>query len=406
MRWRTGAEKQAVEAMKVTALAIREEARLEPDDSSMHAWARQSQNREKIQAALGLAESEESISVNVDELDSDPLLLNLKNGTLELKGDFRFRPHNRADLITKLSPITYDQDAQCPEFLKFINRILPDQEVCEFVQRWFGYCLTGSISEQVFLAAFGEGANGKTQLLEVFRKILGTDYTFNATFGMFGRRANGGLRPEMAQLKGVRLVTASDGGDGGGFEEELIKQVTGGDAITARLLYRNPIQFMPQFKMIFATNRKPTIEGQENAIWRRIRLVPFDVVIPEDDREQDIHARLVREEASGILNWAIHGLRRQQSTRLCPPSVVLAATKSYRDEEDVIGEFLRDRCEPVAIKEESSTDLYRAFWAWCDNRGEKPMSQKMFSLGLRRKGYQLVRKSWGKVFVGIGLKAA
>jgi putative DNA primase/helicase len=369
----------------------------------LHAWALQSQSNSRIRAALALAESDRAISVTAKELDTHPMLLNLENGTLDLQ-KFELRPHVKADYITKVCAVEYDPQATHLEFSKFIERILPDEPVRNFVQRWLGYCLTGNVDEQKFFIGHGVGANGKSQLVELFRKLLGDDYAMRSKFDTFRLGGHGETRNDLAALKGMRLVTVSESGEDVPLDEALIKDVTGNEAITARFLYHEFFQYVPEFKITLSTNHKPTVYGQDYAIWRRLCLVPFEVTIPEGEREGEIHKRLLRDEAAGILNWALTGLREQQEITLCPPTKVQAATQDYRAEQDIVGQFLEERCEVGAGFEEQSQDLHAAYAQWAEGAGYKPFAVRRFNARLVAKGFKDEHNRKGKVWLGLRLK--
>jgi putative DNA primase/helicase len=411
-RWKKQGEeslKVVSEWMKETINAIFQEAncaaRAGDRDKAgeLYAWALQSQSNARIRAALALAESDRAISVTANDLDTHPLLLNLENGTLDLE-KFELRPHRKADNITKVSDVEYDPQATHLEFDKFIERILPDEPVRNFVQRWFGYCLTGNVAEQKFVIAHGTGANGKSQLVEIFRKLLGDDYATRSSFDSFRLGGHGETRNDLAALRGMRLVTVSESAEDALIDEAVIKDVTGSEAITARFLYHEFFQYVPEFKIIISTNHKPTVYGQDHAIWRRLCLVPFEVTIPEGEREADIHKRLLRDESAGILNWALAGLREQQEMTLCPPTKVQAATQEYRAEQDIVGQFLEERCEVGAGFEEQSQEVHAAYKQWAEDAGYKPFAVRRFNARLVAKGFKDEHNRRGKVWLGLKLK--
>ncbi len=405
-RWKGDSEKDVVEKMKDTVLSIEEEAvllaqRREEGAADMSKWCNTSQTYSRINAALKLACSDPQISLGMGDFDADPMLLNLENGTFDLR-THQLRQHSKGDNITRLSRTNFCAAAECPEFLKFIERILPDADIRAFVQRWFGYCLTGDNGEQRIFIAHGEGANGKSQLLELMRKLVGPDYAMRSIFETFRRNGkHGETRNDLARFKGIRHVLTSESGEGVELDESLIKEVTGGDAITARFLYGEFFDFVPQFKLTFSTNHKPEIHGTDHAIWRRICLVPFELVIPEREREENIHERLLRDEASGILNWLLVGLRDQQEAGLNPPRKILAATEEYRSEEDIVGQFLRDRCEIGAGFAQQSSELHEAYSKYAEKNGYKALNQKGLNNNLRRKGYKSGHKTSGTVWEGL-----
>lgn len=330
---------------KQTAINILIEARNESEDEQRKqvlAWQKQSEFEHRIRALISLAESEEGVPVRVKDLDCDSMLLNCQNGTLDL-GTGEFREHHREDLITKLSPVIYDSNAECPHWLQFLNRIMGgNDELIFFLQRVAGYSLTGDTREHALFLLFGTGANGKTTLLETLRHVWG-DYAMSAEFSSFVATRGMSVRNDLARLAGARAVTAAESQANRYLAEEVIKQITGGDTITARYLYSEHFDFRPQFKLFLATNHKPRIRGTDFAIWRRIHLVPFTVTIPNEEQDKMLLEKL-RGEAPGILRWALEGLAAWRSSGLAAPAEVADATREYRSEQDVLQHFLDDRC--------------------------------------------------------------
>jgi putative DNA primase/helicase len=320
-----------------------------------------------------------------DEFDADDWLLNLENGVLNLR-TFEFMPHNPNLKLTKSAPVTYDPNADCPKWKAFLQRIFNNNErLIRFVQRAVGYSLTGSTREQCLFFLYGTGANGKSTFLEVIRALLG-DYAVTAEFSTFVADRKSSVRNDIARLHSARLVTAIEVGEGKRFAEELIKTLTGGDTVAARFLYREFFEFKPRFKVWLAANYKPEIRGTDYAIWRRIRLIPFTVTIPPEEQIPNL-AEQLKEELSGILNWALEGLRDWLANGLQPPPEVTEATEAYRAEMDIVGLFVQDACvtDPKAVT--PSKTLYEAFREWCAENGYEPFGQTAFGRRLAAKGF-------------------
>jgi putative DNA primase/helicase len=295
-------------------------------------------------------------------------------------------PYNPDLKLTKLAPVTYDPNADCPKWKAFLQRIFNDNErLIRFVQRAVGYSLTGSTREQCLLFLHGTGANGKSTFLEVIRALLG-DYAVTAEFSTFVADRKSSVRNDIARLHSARLVTAIEVGEGKRFAEELIKTLTGGDTVAARFLYREFFEFRPRFKVWLAANYKPEIRGSDYAIWRRIRLIPFTVTIPPEEQIPDL-AEQLKEELSGILNWALEGLRDWLANGLQPPPEVTEATEAYRAEMDIVGLFVQDACvaDPKAVT--PSKTLYEAFREWCAENGHELLTPKQFGRRLSAKGF-------------------
>ena len=276
-------------------------------------------------------------------------------------------------------------------------------DLIAYLQRLVGYTLTGLTGEQMMAIPYGSGANGKSTLLETIAGLLG-DYAQQTPSETLVATKNRGIPNDLARLRGARFVSAVETGEGNRLAESLVKQMTGGDRIAARFLYQEVFEFTPAFKLFLATNHKPVIRGTDAAIWRRIHLIPFDVTIPEAERDPNLKAKLAAE-ASGILNWALEGCRTWQREGLQPPTEVRAATAEYRGEMDVLAAFLEDQCVEQAGAKVQSSKLYAAYKTWCDENGEYAVSNKAFSLRLRERGVENMRKSSGMHWLGLGLLA-
>lgn len=361
-----------------------------------------SESAARIAAMTGLAQA--LMPVATDELDRDPDLFNVENGTLDLRTG-RLRPHDRADLLTRRAPVVFDPAATCPRWDAFLLRCMGgDQALVGFLQRAVGYALTGHTSEQVLLLLYGTGANGKSTFLETVRALLG-DYATQTDFTTFLRRESEGVRNDLARLVGTRFVSAVEAEAGVPLAEALVKQITGGDIITARFLFREFFEFRPTFKLWLAANHKPTVRGNDHGIWRRIRLVPFTVTIPEAERDPKLLEKLAAE-LPGILAWAVRGCLDWREHGLGAPEAVKAATASYRDEMDVLGPFLEEATSPAPGLRVTARELYEAYVAWCQGNGERPRSQKAFANGLRERAFEAVKGSKGvRCWAGLRLLA-
>jgi P4 family phage/plasmid primase-like protien len=346
-------------------------------------WAIASESRQRIAAMIDLAAP--MCLASPDEFDADDWLLNLENGVLNLR-TLEFLPHDPNWRLTKLAPVPYDPNADCPKWKAFLQRIFNNNErLIRFVQRAVGYSLTGSTREQCLFFLYGTGANGKSTFLEVIRALLG-DYAVTAEFSTFVADRKGSVRNDIARLHSARLVTAIEVGEGKRFAEELIKTLTGGDTVAARFLYREFFEFRPRFKVWLAANYKPEIRGSDYAIWRRLRLIPFTVTIPPEEQIPNL-AEQLKEELAGILNWALEGLRDWLANGLQPPPEVTEATEAYRAEMDIVGLFVQDACitDPIAVT--PSKTLYDAFREWCAENGYEPFGQTAFGRRLAAKGF-------------------
>ena len=362
--------------------------------------ALRSEGAGRIRAMLTLAQSEPTIAVRSDDLDADRALFNCESGTLET-GTGTVREHRRADLITRLAPVRFDPEAACPIWDAFLERILPEEDVRSFVRRAAGYSLTGLTVERVMFVLHGVGRNGKSTLLETLREVFG-DYATVAPTELLLVRRQEGIPNDLARLRGARFVTAAETDDGRRLAEGVVKQLTGGDTITARFLHAEFFDFRPQFKVWFSTNHKPVIRGTDAGIWDRLRLIPFTVRIPDDEVDPDLPAKL-RAEASGIFNWLLSGLADWLGKGLRPPAAVLAATEGYRQEMDVLGAFLDEACVEGPQLRATAKALYGAYARWCERTGETPENQRSFGMRLTERGFR--RQKWGSgwTWYGVGL---
>jgi putative DNA primase/helicase len=345
----------------------------------MLSWAKYSSNAPGIRRMLDMARSE--LAVSIDQFDTDPTLLNVANGTIDLKTG-KIREHNRADYITNLCPVTYDPDAKCPIWDRLLDTCLKgDEEQIGFLQRLAGMSLTGLTVEDVLVFLWGPGGNGKTTFLQTLMKLWG-DYAMKAPPDLLMAKRNEAHPTDRAGLFGKRLVCCVETEQGRKLAETLVKELTGGDTISARKLYQDFWEFDPTHKIWLAGNHKPTIVGNDEGIWRRIKLVPFDAVIPEDEQDKFLEQKLTAE-LPGILNWAVEGCLHWQGHGLEEPEGVRRATQEYRDEQDVIGTFIRQYCEVGEGYTAPATELWLVFQlAMSDD-----MKQHDFGTRLRQLGY-------------------
>jgi putative DNA primase/helicase len=370
-------------------------------------WATASEGRRGIDNMLALAKSEMGIASHVSQFDRDPFVLNVLTGTLNLR-TAELLVHDRGDKLTKLAPTslrpgaTFSAEA-CPTWTAFLHQILPDPTLVDFLQRAIGYSLTGDTSEQVIFICYGAGANGKSTLLEVLRAVLGDYATMCSAETLMVKANAGGIPNDIARLRAARFLTATETDDGRRLAEGLVKQMTGGDTMTARFLHKEFFEFKATFKVWLATNHKPVIRGTDYAIWRRIRLIPFTVTIPESERDKGLKEKLLAE-ASGILAWAVEGCRIWQELGLGHAAAVTAATEAYREEMDPLGDFIADAC--VVAPGLQGHGLYSAYEAWANRNGVKGLlSMRAFSQRLQERGFPGSRNSRGRYFQGVGLAA-
>jgi putative DNA primase/helicase len=336
---------------------------------ALAAWAFKSESAARLRDMVLLARSEPGIPVLPTDLDRDGMLLNVLNGSIDLRTG-RLREHKRDDLISKLAPVVYDHRAACPLWLRFLTRIMADNDrLIAYLQRVVGYSLTGLVSEQVLWFFYGTGANGKSTFLATLLAQLG-DYAMQAVSDLLLAKHNESHPTERADLCGRRFVATIETEDGRRLAEALMKQMTGGDRIRARRMRQDFFEFNPTHKLFLAANHKPAVRGGDYATWRRIKLVPFTVTIPDEEKDKALPDKL-RGELPGILNWAVAGCLDWQRNGLGEPDEVREATAAYQGEQDLLGAFIAERCltgdSAFTCK---ASDLYAAFCRWCEASGE------------------------------------
>jgi putative DNA primase/helicase len=389
-RWERDESGHVHRLAKETVRGIYQEAAATPDEERRKAlgkYAAKSEAETKIRAMLELAKSE--VPISPDELDGDPWLLNVPNGTLNLRTG-QLRDHRREDLLTKMAGTDYHANADAPLWMATFERVLPSPALRAFFKKLCGYAITGDVSEHILAVLYGTGANGKSTILNTLLEAAG-DYGMQAAPDLLV--AKKGAHPtEVADLFGKRLVASIEVEDGRRLAESLVKQLTGGDKVRARRMRQDFWQFDPTHKVFMAVNHKPEVRGTDTAIWRRIRLVPFTETIPPSEQDRKLPEKL-RHELSGILAWAVEGCLEWQREGLQAPEEVRKATGQYRSEMDVIGAFLQDECEIAAEHKESFTALYKRYEEWCEEGGERAETRRKFNARLKERGRFEARRS-------------
>lgn len=335
--------------------------------TNLENWAKISQSAAKRHSMLEMAGIQEGIAIAPDDLDRDPWTLVVRNGTLDLKTGL-LRDSLPSDLNTRCANVAYDPGATCPLWLQHMEFVTKgDKSLAWYIQRAIGYTLTGLTGEQKLFFLWGNGNNGKSTFVDVVSNMLG-DYATQADAGLL---AGGSEHPtQLAGLRGARLVVADETEKGRKLREQRVKSITGGKKIKARFMRQDYFEFTPRFKLWITGNHKPEIEGADDGIWRRLKLVPFIAKFTPDNRILD-YDEILLGEASGILNWALEGLKAWIETNgLGENEVVLAATQEYRNEEDSIGLWLSEQTE-LGIKdaETDNGSIYESYRWWCHANG-------------------------------------
>ncbi len=428
--------RKSKDSVAVTPLTVQEEIELEDLHQQLEwikkcknrrasmkgdhrSFAKTSGNKGRIDAML--VEATTSLSREIEDLDADPLTVNTESGILRFSvtggpgegfsrtASLACEPHarevaidgeERKQIITKLIPAEYDPDAKCPRFDAFLRRVQPDREMRDFLQRWWGLSMT-AIPVQKFVFQYGKGANGKSVLSDLINRLLGDYATTVKIRSLTGRNNKSGAdaTPDLMPLVGARAALASEPEEGDRLQEGMIKEMTGGEPILVRQLHSDFIEVRPYFKLTISGNHKPDIRGTDDGIWRRVLLVPFDVQIPEDERDEKLIEKLW-EERSGILNWLIHGLTDFLEGGLQEPEQVLEATREYRADSDPIGSFLGECCVVTGASDDflPARELIDGFNLWLDQRGEGMWGQRTVSLKFKAEAGRYRDPTTNRVF--------
>lgn len=404
-RWVTDTTGEVERRGKATVASIYAEAARCGDEDRRKELARHAIHSEaasRLAAMVTLAASEPGVPVLPDDLDALPLAFNCESGTLEGPA-MSLREHRRGDLITRIAGASYDGEAQCPLWLAFLDRVMDGNErLVGFLQRAVGYSLTGDTSERCMFILHGKGKNGKTTFVETVARVLGEYAVRTPTETLLAKHGDG-IPNDVARLKGARFVYASESEEGRRLAESQIKAMTGRDTLVARYLRAEFFEFKPELKLWLDTNNKPVIRGTDDAIWDRIMLVPFTVRIPE--AEQDRHlAEKLQGELPGILAWAVQGCIAWYRDGLQPPPEVRRATQSYREESDLLADFLAERCILDSKLKVRAQELNRAYTEWCEAAGERPLTSKALAVRLQERGFEKRHEEAGSVWRGLGLR--
>jgi putative DNA primase/helicase len=362
-------------------------------------------NQQKIQAMISLAQCQKPIATTPGLFDADPMLLGVSNGVVELRTG-QFRAAQKEDYITKQANTAYNLDAKCPIWDAYLSQVLAgDAELVAFVQRAIGYSLTGDVSEQCLLFLYGSGENGKSTFVELLQEMLGS-YALKTATSLYTLDRNGREpEPAIARLLGRRFVTGSETEEGSDLAESRVKDLTGGDTLTGRLLHCAAFNFKPTHKLWIYGNHRPNVKGNDHGIWRRIKLVPFRVQIPKEAKDPYLPGKLAAE-MPGILNWAIKGCIEWQRLGVGSARLVDEATADYREDEDEMGEFLGEMCITTGQVERGA--LYSSYKAWAENRGTKFLpKQSTFSKRIgERQGITQTKTGGKRYWSGLSLRLA
>lgn len=401
-RWQIDEHDLAVTDLgKQTALSIYDEVRLaaEEDRAQTFKHAKKSQAKRSICDMLYLARSEPGIPARLTDFDANGWLLNLANGTVSLR-DGKLHGHDRIDLISNIIEIEFDPRARCDLWHRFIARVTDgNEELRAYLRRFVGYLLVGDTSEQSLHFLYGLGANGKTVFVEVLLKLMG-DYAVAVSPDLIMLHRHGGIPNDIARLRGIRLATMNETAQGARFDEARLKDLTGSDTLSARFLHREFFDFRPVHRIIIRGNHKPAIVGTDEAIWRRLRLVPFTVSIPPDEQDHDLQHKL-EAELPGILQWAIGGCLEWQREGLKPPPVITDAVRQYRQESDTLGRFVDEHCAVGKLETIKSSVFFSRYQQFAEAAGERWIPAKDLPAEMQRRGFGWKRMGGGSIYHGL-----
>jgi len=359
---------------------------------ALNSWSTASESKARIDAGIWLLKKQ--INVSADCVNKDPYLVNCKNGTVDIRTG-AMHAHDPADRITRCIPIDYKPDAKCDVWKEALAQITmePDlgesKPLADFLQRWFGYCATGSVREHKFVVHYGQGSNGKSTVLETVSRVLGS-YASTAAPGLMLAGGSDRHPTEIAALFGQRMVTAHESGEGATLREDFVKQATGGDTLVARFMRGDFFEYRPTHKLQLLTNYKPAIKGQDHGIWRRILLVPYQACFGSPEavkagmatykKDSELMAKLDAE-SEGILAWLLSGAKDWFINGLQEPDVVRAASNDYQSEQDRVRQFVTEMCmceDGAEIALTGTFGLFEAYRTWCKDAGFSPLARLRF----------------------------
>lgn len=396
---------------RATVRSIYAEAAVITKDSDrvkMADWAKTSEGNARITAMLSEAESMPPVPIELNAFDNDINLLNVQNGTIDLTTG-KLHPHRKDDMISKMAPTMFVEDAQCPMLDKFLATSVPDADVRSFLPRAVGYTLTGSTEEEALFMVHGPTAAGKSTLMEGLISTLGP-YGVTLDFSVLlkaksdpdGRGAN----PEISKLPGIRLAMSIEVDEGRTLAEGLVKSMTGGDTISARGLYeKRNTEFIPQFKLWLVANDAPNMKSTDDALWRRIVVIPFNHTIPVEDRDPAVKRTLrnTDEGRSALLWWAVKGCLEYKRIGLQVPESISTATSDMRIEMDPLHDFFVDWCQFGPEFQTPASQLRDTYLGWCDTNKARPINTKRVAASLKAKGCENISNGTQRIWLNLGI---
>jgi putative DNA primase/helicase len=407
-RWKLCELREQYEAAKQVGIQLLEQAneklgRGDPSGEQLKKEAISAHTLARIEAMVKLATSIPGMSVAPAKLDADPYLLGVGNGAVDLKAG-KLLPADPTMLLTKHCNADFIDDPTCPLWIKFLHEIFQhDEETIRTVQILLGYTLIGEVLDELLIICYGFGANGKSVFNNVITSVLG-DYAQAAPSSMLKARRNDDSSPrnDLAGIKGARYLSFNELQAGERLDEQVIKAIAGREMISARFLFGEFFAYKPTFTGWVRTNHRPIITGDEDGIWRRIALIPFNRRFAAEEQDPQLEKKLLAER-DGILGWILEGVREYLKTGITLSPRIKAEVNAYRKESDVLGEFLEEKTRPAPLGKIEQQDLYRRYHYWCEENGLKHQSKKSFSQRLKERGYPEGKSGKNRYYVGLEL---
>ena len=397
--WKPDIENTTTEIARATILSLFNIAAIRPEEGQRNQWvkfAMRSDQIFRIKSALLLCESSPRLVVKNEHWNKHTELLNIKNGCMDLN-KLEFKESKKEYYFTKQANVIFDKNAKSPLWEKFVNEIF-DKETLKYVQKVLGLCMTVNMNEQKFWCLYGTGSNGKGVLINILFHIL-DDYALGIDIDVIMESKSDGNAPKPGIVKmiGRRLIVASENRIGQALNQGLMKQITGCDIIQARDLNRPPIEFRPVCKVFIVTNHKPRASNGGYSLWRRLKLIPFKITIPDEKQDKKLTQKL-KAESSGIFNWMLEGLKLYKIEGLVDIDTIAQATTEYKESQDAIGEFLKEVGETYNNNILPAGEIYKKYHEWCKENGEHSLSQRIFKLSMQERGYKYFRTGNGRFY--------
>jgi putative DNA primase/helicase len=370
-------------------------------------WGKASETLKMVNSMVGLLKNDQRIQLDVSMFDSNPYLFNFANGTVDVR-TAKIYPHKRDDYLTMSVPFNYNPDAKAPVFMQFLRDIMLNrEELISYLQKAFGLCMTADASEQVWFLLLGSGENGKSTLLEAIGHALGEYAQALESSSITELKRNGSsATPDLASLRGKRLVRVSETNKGAKLDSELIKKMTGQDTNMARHLYRDPFTFKYTHKLFLFTNHEPIVEDASVGFWRRVRKIPFDYRVTPDKKDKQLTTKL-ESEVEGILAWMVCGYLLKQKEGIEVPQIVASATQKYQEEQDILGTYIRTHCIVDASHKVKASIFRSAYNTWLEEEmGMKTVSRPKLNREMQDRGYIHKDRNGISYYLGLTLPSA